>query len=1063
MQPGDRSMSRLLASVVILALFATPSPGADLARPFPVPETTPKRTDVAPFEYNDVGPKIPNYLANQPKWGREGDLIRLMQEPIPAEESAKHLVVPEGFHVELFADESILGGGKPLCMTWDDRGRLWVSLTYDYPHDLQPPGEGRDRIKVLEDTDGDHRADKAVDFADRLSIPTSIAFREGGAIVHNGTETLYLKDNDGDGRADERRVLFGEWSQRDTHGGPSNMQYGLDNWIWGMQGYNDSRLMVGGEEHRFRQGFLRFKPDGSDLEFIRSTNNNTWGLGISEEGIIFGSTANRNPSVFMPIPNRYYEAVRGWTPSLVLSSMADTHLFHAITDKVRQVDHHGGYTAGAGHALYTARAYPQEYWNRTAFVCEPTGHLVGTFVLIPDGSDFHSTNPFNILASDDEWTAPIMAEVGPDGNVWVIDWYNFIVQHNPTPVGFETGRGAAYLTDLRDKTYGRIYRVVAPGPVGKARTTLAGASPQDLIEALRDPNLFWRRHAQRLLVERANADVAPALQELIADTTKDPIGLNVGAIHALWTLHGLGSLDGSDRVSTASAVEALRHPSVGVRRNAVQVLPRSNDSVAAILASGVLADPDAQVRLWTILSLADQPPTPDAARALAKALREPKNAEDRWIPEAIACAGANNAEAFLLALGGPDEPSGRALEVTAIVAEHFARGGPVGSMGEVLAHLVEADPATAEAAVRGFSRGWPASAKLKDVDRVVPSLEALADRLGPEGVGRLFRLAEAIGTKALDGRLAEITRTLIGRASDESADAPARISAARALVSLKPDDLAIGETLLDQIRPRTPPDVAEGLLESLRASEASGLGASILDRLRGFTPSARSKALGVLLVRPPWTATLLDRIDQGGVLLTDLAPDVKQALAQYPSSGLRRRTEALLQRDGAMPSPDRQKVLEAMLPVAKQAGDTVAGEVVFKNQCAKCHVRDGQGSRIGPDLTGMSTHPKEELLTHILDPNRSVEGNFRLYTVATANGQVLSGLLASESRTAVELIDAEGRTQSILRDDIEELSASNRSLMPEGFEQQLKPKEMADLLQFLTKPGAVDRPEPASK
>src|SRR5205823_2919987 len=145
----------------------------------------------------------------------------------------------------------------------------------------------------------------------------------------------------------------------------------------------------------FRQGFYRFKPDGSKLEFVRSTNNNTWGLGISEDGLIFGSTANGNPSVYMPIPNRYYEAVRGWKASLQLTGIAGNPQFMPVTSKVRQVDFFGRYTAAAGHALYTARAYPQEYWNRTAFVAEPTGHLVGTFVLRRDGSNFKSSNPVN--------------------------------------------------------------------------------------------------------------------------------------------------------------------------------------------------------------------------------------------------------------------------------------------------------------------------------------------------------------------------------------------------------------------------------------------------------------------------------------------------------------------------------------------------------------------------------------------------------------------------------------------------------------------------------------------
>src|SRR5262249_55704694 len=166
----------------------------------------------------------------------------------------------------------------------------------------------------------------------------------------------------------------------------------------------------------------------------------------------------------------------------------------------------------------TARTCPPEYWNRTAFVSEPTGHLTGTFVLRREGSNFRSNNPFNLLASDDEWTAPIMAEVGPDGNVWVIDWYNYIVQHNPTPIGFRTGKGAAYESDLRDKKHGRIYRIVYDGP-GRAKAkqapfSLAGATPQKLVETLQHENLFWRKHAQRLLVERGQRDIVPALCDL---------------------------------------------------------------------------------------------------------------------------------------------------------------------------------------------------------------------------------------------------------------------------------------------------------------------------------------------------------------------------------------------------------------------------------------------------------------------------------------------------------------------------------------------------------------------
>ena len=276
-------------------------------------------------------------------------------------------------------------------MNWDERGRLWIAETVDYPNELQPAGKGRDRILICEDTDGDGMADKFTVFADKLSIPTSLTFANGGVIVHAGAAHAVPQATDGDDKADERKVLFTGWGTGDTHAGPSNLRYGLDNWIYGIVGYSGFNGTVGGEKHQFRQGFYRFKPDGSKLEFLRSTNNNSWGVGFSEEGLLFGSTANGNPSVYMPIPNRYYEAVRGWSSTRAAAPSPTSNRFYPITDKVRQVDYHGGFTAAAGHALYTARTYPQANTG-TAPPSSPSRPAISsrTFTLQPDGSDFHS-------------------------------------------------------------------------------------------------------------------------------------------------------------------------------------------------------------------------------------------------------------------------------------------------------------------------------------------------------------------------------------------------------------------------------------------------------------------------------------------------------------------------------------------------------------------------------------------------------------------------------------------------------------------------------------------------
>lgn len=1030
---------------------------------FRVPEMTAKNKDVKPFEYIEVGPKIPHYVKST-RWGVQEPPYTKMQKPVDAAESLKHYVVPQGFKVELFASEPELGG-KPIAMTWDERGRLWVCETMDYPNELQPEGQGRDRIRICEDTDNDGKADKFTIFAEKLSIPTSMAFHKGGVIVQDGITTIYLKDTSGDDVADERTVLFTGWQLGDTHGGVSNFQYGLDNWIWAMQGYNDSRPTPqtgpnkGKPGQRFRQGFFRFRPDGSDLEFVRSTDNNTWGLGITEEGLILGSTANNNPSVYMPIANRYYEKVRGWAPE-VLKMISDTHLFNPITENVRQVDQFGGYTAGAGHAVYTARQYPKEYWNRTAFVCEPTGHLVGAFTLRRNGADFSSQNSFNLTASDDEWSAPIMAEVGPDGNVWVLDWYNYIVQHNPVPAGFQNGKGNAYESDLRDKRHGRVYRVtygVAAKPF-----TLKDASPEKLVETLKHPTQLWRKHAQRLLVERGKDDVVPALVALIKDKSVDEVDLNVGAIHALWTLQGLGLIkNGSDTM--LATVSALKHPSASVRRTALQVLPKDGESVRAILIAMFKEDskkePDAQVWLAALLALADQEPSETAGELLAWHMSGDMLLKDKWLADGLTVAAAAHAETFLPSLAQDDAAktvaaSPRAVKLIETVAEHFARGKPTADqVNKVLGQIVKADPATVDAFFTGLGKGWP------NVHRVAISADcekALIDNLErlPTGAkSQAVRLASLWGSKAFEKYTTEIVEALMKTLDDDGKSEAARVAAAKEIVDFKPADAEVLDGLLAKISPQTGGAIAAGILEACGNSSVDDVGAKLLAKMAALTPQAKQTALRILLSRENLTGALLTGVESGAARLDDLALDQKQVLANHPDMTIRDRAKKLLAMGGGLPSADRVKVIEELKFVVDKTGDATNGKAVFTKNCSKCHQLRGEGTKIGPDLTGMAVHPKLELLTHILDPSRSVEGNFRTYTVLLTDGRVLNGMLAAETRTSIEIIDTEGKKNPLQRSDVEELTAGVKSLMPEGFEKQVKPEEIADLLEFLTLKG----------
>ena len=1003
-----------------------------------------------PFEYEKA--EVPLYTPGA-RWGTLGEPIRKMQKPLTPEESQKHLALPGGFEAQLFVAEPRIF--KPITMTWDHLGRLYVAETVDYPNEMQPKGMGRDRISIVEDTDGDGKADKTILFADNLSIPTSLLYVNGGLVVTQAPDMLFLKDTDGDGKADVRKVLFTGFGIRDTHAGPSNLRYGLDDWIYAISGYSGFHGEVGGERHNFRQGFFRFKPDGSKLEFLRSTNNNSWGAGFSEDGLLFGSTANGCPSVFMPIPNRYYESVRGMSPA-VLPNIADSNRFFPITENVRQVDWHGGFTAGAGSALYTARTYPESYWNKTAFVAEPTGHLVATFTLHQDGTNFRSHNAWNLVASDDEWTSPIAAEVGPDGQVWMIDWYNFIVQHNPTPEGYRTGKGSAYETPLRDKTHGRIYRIVAKDGKPSERPRLSKDDPAGLVAALKNDNMFWRLHAQRLLIERGKTDVAAVLAKLVADPAVDAAGLNPGAIHAMWTLTALDGWREAGESGKAALAAAVRHRSAGVRRNAALALPMDLVTAKLTPAGVLLDDPEPQVRLAALLRIAELAQADGDSLALADRLASGGFDRDPGLMDAATAAAARHDSRILDYLARhkfASPPTSDTLTIVSRLAEHHARGGPVDTIGALMSAIVEADPRVCQAIIAGFAKGWPKDKAPKLDAHSEEALAALLPRLSTDSRGQMLGLASRWGVKGLDEYSAQLARDFFAAASDEKKPEAARIDAARQLIDLRKSDPKAARDLIALVAPKTSPELASGLISAVARSDSPEVGSAIVDAMGPMTPSASKASALVLLGKADWTIALLGGIEAGKVPMSLLSLSQAQALATHPDTTIAGRARALLARGGGLPDPDREKVIQALAPIVLKGGDASRGKDIYKRECAKCHMYSGEGGKVGPDLTGMAAHPRSELLVHILDPSRSVEGNFLQYTVATRDGRVLNGLLAGETKTSVELLDAEGKKQTVLREEIEDLASSKKSLMPEGFEKSVPPEGLADLLQFLAQKG----------
>jgi len=609
---------------------------------------------------------------NIPNYEKRGDGPLPYQQPLAPEDSLKYTRAPIDFRLELFASEPDII--NPICLTWDERGRLWVAETTDYPNTIRSEG-GNDKIKILEDTDGDGKCDKVTVFADGLNIPTSLTHWNGGIIVAMAPDFVFMKDTDGDNIADVREVLFSGWGKQDTHAGPSNLRYGFDNWIYGAVGYSRFTGELGGQAHNFGSGIYRFKPDASAIEFLYQFNNNTWGLGFTGSGEVFGSTANNAPSFFGGMPATAYE-----NPGDGMSAkmIADSRKFHPITPNVRQVDAFGAYTAGAGHAFATSENFPESWRDRSAFVAGPTGGLLGRFQIEADGSGFISKNQYPVVASADEWFSPVAAEVGPDGNLWIADWYNFIIQHNPVPsverAGYNgvKGEGNAHRNPNRDKQHGRIYRLVRDQAKQTNTASLATADSDQLIASLGDSNLFWRLTAQRLLVEKGDRSVAEKLRRTVASPQSGR-----AAIHAMWTLSGLNELD---RNTHQLALLSRNHE---LQANAIRALGNDAGAIQLFFDTAVVQAKSPAVRRVAFNKLAHFPESDLVKHAAGELIRNSSNREDEWLALALKTAAGNQGISTAFTLGenllpnpsfekavAPGKPAGWSIRTYHGEAEH---------------------------------------------------------------------------------------------------------------------------------------------------------------------------------------------------------------------------------------------------------------------------------------------------------------------------------------------------------------------------------------------------------
>jgi putative membrane-bound dehydrogenase-like protein len=1012
--------------------------------------------------------------------GRDADLLVTPEEaaglryppggPLAPEKAAQPMVLEPGFDVSLVAAEPLVV--KPISLDWDARGRMWVACTPGYPDKEEWSGvPARDSVAILRDDDGDGRMDASTVFCGGLDLVTSLVLHRDGVIVTAAPHILWLRDLDGDDRADRVEVLYTGFGYADTHAVMSNLRFGPDGWVYGVQGYSggDSKAVTGFATEprpggspgtspggwglgmggaggargspfgRIPNGLFRFRPDGSAIEPVASYGSNTWGLDFSPAGELFFSMANGSHLRHLVLPDSLPRGGRfGKAPSWVDAADHDRAfpLSHTERSPYQQIDFVGGFTAAAGCLVQDGGAWPAEYAG-DCFVCEPTLNLVHRDELARRGPTFRASKPreAEFLASTDLWFRPVHLRTGPDGAMYVLDFYNQAAVHNDTR-GPPHGPGNAALRPDRDHAHGRIWRVQHRDARAVEGPPPASLAPDTLLRELGSPNGWRRDTALRLLREGA----APERGRVLAfsQTAAEPRA----RLGALWLLDALGAPDGE-------VAPALLDPDPAVRWNAARILGRrpggGGPPPEGLLL--LLLDDDPRAVLEALLALARYDVGPDFAPAFAELAA---SLSDDWSRSALLGVFARAPAALLAACLAFEDPA--ALAPLALeAAARTARAGDVAGLAEGVRLLARPpaafDAELVEGALQAFARELPPEVDLGPAaPRLLPFLSdgrlAIALAALPLAA-RLPGADAAAAAERLAGRLTALTQ-------DPDAELALRLRALDALLAIparRADGVAAAERFLD---PFFDLETQLRVIDALgAAADDPAVEARAAELLVAAYPSlsnpARERAFHHLVQRPARLAPLFAALEDGRLRAADLGPLRRHRLESHPDAATAARARALLAAPAGGP---KDALIASLLPQVSASGDAAAGAQVFRENCATCHAFGGEGGRVGPELKGVGAHGARALLTILLDPSREIDPSYVEYAAETVDGRILTGVLARETPTEIALRSSAGE-EVVRRDQLASLASLGRSPMPEGFE-SLGATALRDLIAFLS-------------
>ena len=977
--------------------------------------------------------------------------IRSTEARTPEEERAG-FVLPEGFEIELYASEPDIG--KPINITFDAKGRMWVTQSFEYPFPATP-GNGSDRITILEDSDGDGKADKFMHFGDTLNIPIGIFPVMDGAVAYSIPNVYRFMDSDGDGKADSQKALLGPFQHRDTHGMVNNFIRGYDGWIHACHGFANRSTVAGADGDSITMisgNTFRFLADGSRVEHMTHGRQNPFGLAYDELGYLYSTDCHTSP---------LYQLIRGgdytqWGKEEGMGFAPD----------MKPLEREA--TALAGIAYYADTHYPKEYQSNFYI-----GDAVASRVY-RNSFSFKNSTPVGKLEeefvlSEDPWFRPVDIKLGPDGALYIADFYNSIIGHYEVPLDHPK----------RDKIRGRIWRITYNGKSNKV-DDLTTASTEQLISSLDNDNLVVRLAAADQLVERIGQSASAAVVALIND--EDVSGRRY--IHALWVLHRMGVL--SDDLIKRAATDgdplvrlhtmrillekeldsntyfdlvsrSIEDENPHVKRAATELLvkfPQMSALEEALEERSDASENDSHQLYTTRLVLRNLLRNDDLMKKVVS--KEWSRQDARYLVDVI--VGVPSADAAVFLANHIQDTDWKGERLTRLY-EHLACYSPSSSPKNVIATAQatrQDDVDFQYVAFKGIQQGIARRGE-KENARLQSWAAALAKDLlekysaeGKHDVRDVVDKQKFAAEVAGKYKIRDLEPTLLAFFKEgATGDVELKVSALRSLLIM---DVSKHAALAGKILNDTVPSQFKNRVAGLLGDFSGPAINEVLAGVKGAPPDLQSAIVMALAATPEGKNIIFAKVKNGELLpRTLIQPKVEERIMLNISPRQQQQFKAITSKLEPI-SKERQTLIETRLIAFNSLSEPVSldsGKILFAQNCAACHSIGNVGGAIGPQLDGVGKWGPRALAEKILDPNRNVSESFRNYTITLKDGKVMSGLLRREEGQVIVFADITGKEFSVAKNDIAEQKPSKYTLMPDHFGSVLPQEDFNALVKYL--------------